>query len=122
MALAACEENFSCWLDGRLRARAGAENIRPREDLASHYYLRFTVADKAGAMARLTSTLAENEISIESMIQHKPDGGEGAAPAGGAIVTIVTHRAVEKKVLASLAAVAASAINLAPPFVLRVEE
>ena len=122
MAIAADEGGFNANRDARLRVPIGSKNLRPRDELQTHYYLRFTVVDRPGAMAQLSQTLAESEISIESMIQHKPGAEEEAAPSGGAVVTIVTYSAAEKRVRQCLERLNAMEINLAPAFVLRVEE
>ncbi len=130
MALAADVGGFNAARDARLPVRVGFKNLRPRDELQTHYYLRFQVADQPGTMARISQALADEDISIESMIQHKPEapaaGGGSNANAGGpetgATITIVTHEAVEKRVRRCLANVAGMDFNLAEPFVLRVEE
>jgi len=118
MAISAADEHFSFAMDGRMGIPIGKKSIRPRDDLQMHYYLRFTVADRPGVIARLSQTLAEHEISIESMIQHKVT----EESKGSATVTIVTHLAREKNMRECLAQVQKLEINLAAPFVLRVEE
>ncbi len=118
MALAAGDHKFNPYLDGRLAIPVGKKEIRPRDALRLHYYLRFTVADRPGVIARLSQALAEHDISIESMIQHKPESDA----THGATVTIVTYQAREKKMRQCLKEVEAMDFNAAPPFVLRVEE
>lgn len=118
MAIASDDGGFNSHRDARLEIPTGQKNIRSRDDLETHYYLRFSMVDQPGTMARLSHCLAENQISIESMIQHRR---ETDAP-GGASVTIVTHRAIEKNVRRCLEQIEAMEINLASPFVLRVEE
>ncbi len=118
MALAADGKQFSASRDSRLSIPIGQKKIRSRDDLVMNYYLRFTVADRPGVIARLSQSLAENQISIESMIQHKADSPK----AGNATVTIVTHSTLEKHMRAFLDRAAAMDANAAPPFVLRVEE
>jgi len=122
MALAADARGFHPSSEARLRIPIGRKNLRPRESLETHYYLRFTVVDRPGTMAKLTAALGDRHISIESIIQHKPGGEDAPGLPGAATVTIVTHRAAEKNVRACLAALMASEICLAEPFVLRVEE
>lgn len=41
----------------------------------SAYYLRMTVSDKAGVLAKITSVFGKYNISIEEMIQKNADGG-----------------------------------------------
>lgn len=125
MALAADTAGFAAARDSRLRIPIGEKSIRPRDELRTHYYLRFTVRDQPGTMADLSGILARHEISIESMIQHKPEesSGSGSEPGGGAAtITIVTHEAVEKRVRDCLEEVGQLKANVADPFVLRVEE
>lgn len=122
MAIASDANGYNIHRDGRLRIPAGERNIRPRDELVSNYYLRFTVADQPGTMARLSQALGDKAIGIESMIQHKAEAEAEINPTGGATVTIVTDEAVEKNVRECLAQIASTKINLADPFVLRVEE
>ena len=122
MAIAADEAGFNRHRDARLSVPVGRKNLRPRDELRTHYYLRFTVVDRPGTMARLSQALGDKGISIESMIQHNPESDAEAHPAGGATVTIVTRQAVEKDVRACLEHIAGTQINVAAPFVLRVEE
>lgn len=121
MAIACNTNGYNCYADGKLTIPSGTKNIRPRNELITHYYLRFTVADQPGTMARLSQALADKGISIESMIQHKPEANS-ETPSGGATVTIVTHQAMEKNVRECLQQIHASKITLADTFVLRVEE
>lgn len=120
MAIAADGEKFNRDRDARLRIPIGQKRLRSRDELETHYYLRFSVSDQPGTMAHLSQALAESQISIESMIQHKPE--PGGKNEQGATITIVTHRAVEKKLRECLDRVCELDINVAPPFVLRVEE
>ena len=45
--------------------------VRPAASVRSRFYLRLSVADKLGVMAEVTRTLADNGISISSMVQHE---------------------------------------------------
>ena len=46
------------------------KNILSIEDIFSEFYLRFTLENKAGLLAKITQIFAEHEISINSMV-HK---------------------------------------------------
>lgn len=46
------------------------KNILSIEDIFSEFYLRFTMENKAGLLAKITQIFAEHEISINSMV-HK---------------------------------------------------
>jgi homoserine dehydrogenase len=118
MALAADEGGFSRWRDMRLRVRPGDKLIRPMEELKTHYYIRFTMADRPGAMATLGRALADQNVSIRSMIQH-PSTESGDVPA---TISIVTHLASEKAVQAAIERIERHAMSVAKAFVLRVEE
>lgn len=53
------------------------------------YYLRFSVVDKPGVLAKITGILGKYEISIASVIQHK------AREAGNVPLVMMTHLAEE---------------------------
>lgn len=74
----------------------------PAADRQGRYYLRLSVADRAGVLAELTAVLRDCGVSIESLMQR------GASSSGDATVVMVTHEAREADVLASLARMAAS--------------
>ncbi|VAX17390.1 Homoserine dehydrogenase [hydrothermal vent metagenome] len=63
--------------------------IRSIDEIRSQYYLRFTVPDEPGVLAKLSGALGENGISIASMIQR---GHEAGKPVG---VVMMTHTAKE---------------------------
>ena len=43
--------------------------ILPIDEVVTAFYLRLVVADKAGVLARITGILAENDISIDAVLQ-----------------------------------------------------
>jgi homoserine dehydrogenase len=52
--------------------------VRPSATVKSRFYLRLLVADRLGVMSDVTRVLAENKISIASVVQHEaPDDHEG---------------------------------------------
>ena len=118
MALAADEGGFASTRDARLPVTVGKRSLRPMDELETHYYIRFTVQDRPGVMAVIGRALADEEVSIESMIQHRHAEGS-AFPA---TMSIVTHRAREAAVQAAIARVEASEISEDKAFILRVEE
>ena len=71
----------------------GRENkgfaIEPTERVRTRFYLRLLVADRPGVLADVTRILAEEGISISSMVQH--EAGEGAH--GPVPLVFVTHYA-----------------------------
>lgn len=71
--------------------------IRPVERSRCRFYLRFMVQDKPGVLSAVSGVLAENEISIASMIQ------KGRAEQVPVPVVMLTHDAVEGNVQRALA-------------------
>jgi len=68
----------------------GAEvRLKPMERISGRYYLRVMAVDKPGVLSRVSGVLAENNISIASMIQKSRD--EAAAVP----IVMLTHQAVE---------------------------
>jgi homoserine dehydrogenase len=61
--------------------------------IKSRYYLRFTIADRPGVLAKLARVLGEHGISIASVIQHDP--GDDAPEESPVPLVIMTHLAVE---------------------------
>jgi homoserine dehydrogenase len=118
MAIAADAAGYNPWRDGRLRLAPGDRNIRPMDELETRYYIRFTMSDRPGAMATLGRALADEGVSIESMIQHKAHDG---ASDGAATISIVTHQAIEAHVQAAIANIEAHEMSAARAFILRVE-
>ncbi len=118
MALAADEGGFNRWRDDRLRVTVGERNLKPMADLETHYYVRFTMADRPGSMATIGSALADQGVSIESMIQHRVND-DMSQPAH---VSIVTHKAREADIQSAIKVVEGKENSCAPAFLLRVEE
>ena len=50
--------------------------ILPIDDVVTAFYLRLVVADKAGVLARITGILADNDISIDAVLQRESAEGE----------------------------------------------
>ncbi|HEX77355.1 MAG TPA: homoserine dehydrogenase [Dehalococcoidia bacterium] len=64
--------------------------IRPISQIRTRYYLRMTVADRAGVLAQISKTLGDNNISIASVVQKETDELAQAAE-----IVIMTHLAQE---------------------------
>lgn len=100
--------------------------ILPIDEIVTAYYLRLVVADKAGVLARITGILAENDISIDAVLQRPSAEGDGQGlPAEGGEKTdliILTHDTVEGRMAAALAQMQALSTVLAPIVKLRKEE
>lgn len=65
--------------------------ILPMEQVETAYYLRMQAADRPGVLADVTRILADQNISIEAILQQEPAPGENCAS-----VIILTHRVLER--------------------------
>ncbi|MCC6920948.1 MAG: homoserine dehydrogenase [Alphaproteobacteria bacterium] len=79
------------------------------------FYLRFNVLDRPGVLATIASCLADQAVSIESMIQR------GRAPDEKVSIVIITHEAREAAVIAAMKAVEAAGAVVEPPCMIRME-
>lgn len=71
--------------------------ILPLSEVITSYYLRMRVEDKPGVLADITRILADQQISIDAMIQREPDEGELQTD-----IIMLTHRTREKNVDAAI--------------------
>jgi homoserine dehydrogenase len=64
--------------------------ILPMSEIVTSYYLRLSVADETGVLARVTGLLADGGVSIDALLQREADevGGEGATSTD---LIILTH-------------------------------
>ncbi len=91
--------------------------LRPIADIETRYYLRFTVADQPGVMAKLAGALGDAGVSIEQIVQE----GRPAEAFGPAEVVMITHRAREGAVRSALDVVAKESFLLRPVRLVRIE-
>ncbi|HIV72774.1 MAG TPA: homoserine dehydrogenase [Candidatus Aquabacterium excrementipullorum] len=94
--------------------------ILPLDEVVTSFYLRLRVADKAGVLAKLTGILAEQNISIDAVIQREADEVSGEGNQTDLI--ILTHDTREGSMNQALAAMQALPTVLAPIVRLRKEE
>jgi homoserine dehydrogenase len=87
------------------------------DEVITAFYLRLVVADKAGVLARITGILAENDISIDAVLQRESAEGERQTD-----LIILTHDTVEGRMQAALAQMQALPTVLAPIVRIRKEE
>ena len=79
------------------------------------YYLRMTLLDKPGALAKIATCLGESGVSIDQMRQY---GHQGV----NAPVLIVTHKATRDDIDHAVARFAATGVLVGAPVALRIEE
>jgi len=68
-------------------ASLNATALIASDDIASEWYVRLTVADRPGVMSNITQTLADRDISIESLVQKAPLSGQPEVP-----IVLLTHQ------------------------------
>ena len=72
--------------------------ILPLSEVETGYYLRLRVEDKPGVLADITRIMADQQISIDAMIQREPCEGEDQTD-----IIMLTHVTREKYVDAAIA-------------------
>jgi homoserine dehydrogenase len=90
--------------------------LRPHDEIRCGYYLRFSVADVPGVLARIAACLAGRHISIAAVQQHEQADGGGAVP-----LVIVTHTAREADVVAAMREADRYETTAAPTRLIRIE-
>ncbi len=86
---------------GRPTARLRATKKAPMERHEGGYYMRLMARDIAGTAADIATRLAEQKISIESIVQRHPDGvdADGAATKSSPVpVILITYATSEDAV------------------------
>jgi homoserine dehydrogenase len=87
------------------------------EQVITAFYLRLVVADEAGVLSRITTILAEHDISIDAVLQRESAEGERQTD-----LIILTHDTVEGRMRAALAKMQSLPTVLAPIVSIRKEE
>jgi homoserine dehydrogenase len=98
----------------QVRSRA----LMPIEAVRSRYYLRVSVHDRPGVLARLAGALGEAGVSIEQMVQ-EGGGGSSGVPVD---IVLLTHEATERDVRRALETTARSDVAVRAPRLLRILE
>ncbi|GAB4065730.1 homoserine dehydrogenase [Ancylobacter sonchi] len=110
------------WPAARLRP-AGKPAIQRHE---GGYYIRLAAVDRPGTAAAIARHMAERNISLESIMQHRrgrPHGGDRADSAGGpAPVVLITYATTEEAVRRAIDAIEADGVITSPPQVIRIEK
>jgi len=87
------------------------------EQVVTAFHLRLVVADEAGVLSKITTILAEHEISIDAVLQRESAEGERQTD-----LIILTHDTVEGRMRKALAAMQSLPTVLAPIVNIRKEE
>ncbi len=91
--------------------------VLPIGEVTTSYYLRMRVQDQPGVLADITRILADQQISIDAMIQREPAEGEQQTD-----IIMLTHVTREKQVDAAIARIEALPVVSGKLIRLRLEE
>ncbi|HZT27657.1 MAG TPA: homoserine dehydrogenase [Pseudolabrys sp.] len=87
------------------------------------YYIRLLARDKPGTAATIAKRLAQQEISLESIVQrHAKDAPESETRSGAVPVILITYATHEDAVRKALAAVGRDKVISGRPQVIRIEK
>lgn len=95
-----------------------AQAVPARSATPAPYYLRMTLFDKPGALAKIATCLGEAGVSIDQMRQINQPGEED----DDAVVIFVTHKAAPADVAHALSLFAATGVLVDQPVAIRIEE
>jgi len=91
--------------------------ILPMDEVQTSYYLRLRVQDKPGVLADITRILADEQISIDAVIQKEPGEGEDQAD-----LIMLTHLTREKRINAAIKKIEALGVVAGKVTKIRLEE
>ena len=91
--------------------------ILSMDDVTTSYYLRLRVQDQQGVLADITRILADQQISIDALIQKEPADGETQTD-----LILLTHQTREKGINAAIAKIEALNVVVGKVTKLRMEE
>lgn len=91
--------------------------ILSMDDVITSYYLRLHVQDKPGVLADITRILADEQISIDAVIQKEPGEGEDQTD-----LIMLTHQTREKRINAAIKKIEALGVVAGKVTKLRLEE
>ncbi|MPZ58006.1 MAG: homoserine dehydrogenase [Rhizobiales bacterium] len=110
---------------GRPAADLAVSEKAPMQRHEGGYYIRLLARDRPGTAATIATRLAEQNISMESIVQRhrgvRPQGGDrpGGAPVP---VILITYATTEDAVRTALAAVEADGVIAETPQLIRIEK
>jgi len=110
---------------GRPVDRLRATEKAPMERHEGGYYIRLMARDLAGTAATIATRLAEQKISIESIVQRHANGsdvGKASGKSSPVPVLLITYATHEDAVYRALAAVQKDKVISGRPQVIRIEK
>ncbi|HQS57563.1 MAG: homoserine dehydrogenase [Gallionellales bacterium 35-53-114] len=91
--------------------------ILSMDEVQTSYYLRMRVQDKPGVLADITRILADEQISIDAVIQKEPGEGEDQTD-----LIMLTHQTREKRINSAIAKIEALKVITGKVVRIRLEE
>ena len=87
------------------------------------YYVRLSVYDRPGAFAGIAKSMADRDISLESIVQHRRSNDDATPGHTGAPqpVVLITYATRETEIRAALAAIEAAGHIAEKPTLIRIE-
>jgi homoserine dehydrogenase len=113
------KQRVPAFVSHRLNAR-----VRTIDDVESRYYLRLTVEDRSGVIAKVSQILGEADISIASVLQREapePKAGHTADSSGTVPLIMMLHTAKDRAVRDAIAKIDALSVVKSKTVVIRVE-
>jgi homoserine dehydrogenase len=111
---------------GRPAARMTTIRKAPMQHHEGGYYIRLLARDRPGSAATIARRLAQQKISLESIVQRHGIAGHGASPSGKSgepvPVILITYATSEDAVRRALAAVRRDRVISGRPQVIRIEK
>jgi homoserine dehydrogenase len=104
---------------GRPTAKLTAAKKAPMQRHEGGYYIRLLARDKPGTAATIARRLAQQRISLESIVQRH---GKGESKDGSVPVILITYATSEDAVRKALAAVGRDRVISGRPQVIRIEK
>ena len=93
----------------------GSLQIASSDDIVTKYYIRLQIEDKCGVLAKVSSILGEENISIKSMIQKEQNDDS-------AMLLLSTHTCREIDVKNAFKKLEESGVVKITPFMIRIED
>ncbi|MFC1829567.1 homoserine dehydrogenase [Thermodesulfobacteriota bacterium] len=90
--------------------------VLPVDELFSHYYIRFSAADRPGVLSKISGILGDFDISIKSVHQ------KGRETKGPVPIVMLTHLAKEADVQKALTKITALDVVSDEPVLIRIED
>jgi homoserine dehydrogenase len=109
---------------GRPSAKLTASKKAPMQRHEGGYYIRLIAVDRPGTFAAIANRLAEQQISIESIVQrHRaPQGGDDPKRPPPVPVILITYATTEDAVRKALSAVKRDRVISGEPQLIRIEK